>query len=57
VLRVVATRKGNDYGAIGYVEEKHITYEQGLADDFFEIGIIPVKLDIQSKVWTPKSNS
>lgn len=57
ILKVVATRKGQNYGALGYVEGKHITYEQGLADDFFAQGIIPVKLDIKSKVWTPSSNS
>ncbi|MFZ1661205.1 MAG: aliphatic sulfonate ABC transporter substrate-binding protein [Paracoccaceae bacterium] len=57
ILNVVATRKGQNYGALGYVEGKHVTYEQGLADDFFAQGVIPVKLDIKSKVWTPSSNS
>ena len=32
--------QGADYGNISYVEEKHIVYEQGLADDFHAIGII-----------------
>ncbi len=57
VLKVVATRKDQDYGNITYVEEKHIAYEQALADDFHAIGIIPAKLDIRSAVWTPKSSS
>ncbi|KND19325.1 ABC transporter substrate-binding protein [Pannonibacter phragmitetus] len=55
VLTTVATRKGQNYGAIGFVEEKHIVYEQALADDFHALGIIPRKLDIRSAVWTPKS--
>jgi len=57
VLRVVATRKGANYGGIGYVEEKHIVYEQGLADDFYNLGIIPRQLDIRTAIWTPKKAS
>ncbi|WP_106753568.1 aliphatic sulfonate ABC transporter substrate-binding protein [Pannonibacter carbonis] len=55
ILTVVATRPGQDYGALSYVEDEHIAYEQGLADEFHALGIIPRKLDIRAAVWTPKS--
>jgi sulfonate transport system substrate-binding protein len=57
VLRVVASRPGNDYGAIGYLRPEDIAYEQALADDFLAEGIVPVALDIASKVWTPPNES
>jgi sulfonate transport system substrate-binding protein len=57
VLKVVATRKDQDYGNITFVEEKHIAYEQALADDFQSLGIIPAQIDIRSSVWSPKSSS
>lgn len=50
-------RKGSDLGLLGFVEPKHITYEQGVADEFFKLGIIPRQLDIASVVWTPQTAS
>lgn len=55
VLRVVASRPGNDYGDLGLIGPAQIAYEQGLADDFLAEGIIPAKLDIAAAVWTPVS--
>ncbi|PZR00130.1 MAG: sulfonate ABC transporter substrate-binding protein [Cereibacter sphaeroides] len=57
VLKVVATRKDQDYGNITFVEDKHVAYEQGLANDFHALGIVPVQLDIAGAVWHPKSSS
>jgi sulfonate transport system substrate-binding protein len=57
VLRVVAARPGNDYGNLGFIGPEQIAYEQNLADDFLDQGIIPGPLDIASKVWTPETAS
>lgn len=57
VLRTALTRKGADLGRQGFIEEKHIAYEQELADEFHALGIIPRKLDIRAVVWTPPSAS
>jgi len=51
------TRKGFDLGKQGFVEEKHVSYEQGVADEFYKLGIIPRQLDIASVVWTPQTSS
>lgn len=53
VMQRFLTRKGSDLGLIGFIEPKHIAYEQALADEFFNLKIIPRQLDIASVVWTP----
>lgn len=53
VVRVVAERPGMQYGAVATVGPKALGYEQKLADDFYDLGIIPRKLDIAASVWTP----
>ena len=57
VMHRFLTRKGSDLGLVGFVEPKHIAYEQGVADEFFKLGIIPRQLDIASVVWTPQTAS
>lgn len=57
VLRVVAARPGNDYGDLGFMGPDQVAYEQGLADDFLDQGIIPASLDCASKVWIPDTAS
>lgn len=47
------SRKGSDLGLVGFIEPRHVAYEQELADDFFKLGIIPRQLDIALVVWTP----
>lgn len=56
VVQRFLTRKGSDLGLVGFVEPKHIAYEQAVADTFLDLGIIPRKLDIASVVWTPTSS-
>ncbi|SMO41536.1 aliphatic sulfonate ABC transporter substrate-binding protein [Paracoccus laeviglucosivorans] len=51
------TRNGSDLGLLGFVEPKHITYEQGVADQFYKLKIIPREVDIASVVWTPETAS
>lgn len=53
VMQRFLTRKGSDLGLVGFIEPKHVSYEQGVADEFFKLGIIPRQLDIASVVWTP----
>ena len=57
VMERALTRKGADLGLVGFVEPGHVTYEQGVADEFFKLGIIPRQLDIASVVWTPQTAS
>ncbi|MDT1063983.1 aliphatic sulfonate ABC transporter substrate-binding protein [Paracoccus sp. CPCC 101403] len=57
VLERALTRKGADLGKQGFVEDRHVTYEQGVADEFYKLGIIPRQLDIASVVWTPQTSS
>lgn len=57
VMKRFLTRKGADLGRQGFVEPKHVAYEQGVADEFFKLGIIPRQLDIASVVWTPEAAS
>lgn len=51
------TRKGANLGGVSFVRPEHVAYEQGVADVFFDLGIIPRKLDIASVVWTPETSS
>ena len=44
-------------GLVGFVEPRHVAYEQALADEFLKLGIIPRQLDIASVVWTPQTAS
>ncbi|MBD9528832.1 aliphatic sulfonate ABC transporter substrate-binding protein [Paracoccus sp. PAR01] len=55
VMERALTRKGADLGHLGFVEPQHITYEQGVADEFYKLGIIPRQLEIASVVWTPQT--
>lgn len=57
VMERALTRKGADLGQVGFVQPHHVAYEQGVADEFFELGIIPRRLDIAAAVWTPETAS
>lgn len=50
------TRKGSDLGLVGFVEPKHVAYEQAVADTFYDLKIIPRQVDIASVVWTPPTS-
>jgi sulfonate transport system substrate-binding protein len=51
IQRIVLARKDADLGRILPVTDEVIAYQQGLADEFFELGIIPRKLNINDIVW------
>jgi aliphatic sulfonates family ABC transporter substrate-binding protein len=37
------------------VSDEHIRSQQSIADRFFRLGIIPVKIDVASQVWRPNA--
>ncbi len=50
VQKVAAARSSY---RVGPVEEEHIRTQQGIADTFAELGLIPKRLTIRDTVWTP----
>ncbi|ASW06846.1 aliphatic sulfonate ABC transporter substrate-binding protein [Rhizobium sp. 11515TR] len=56
VTRVVLTRPGANLGGVSTITDAAITYQQGLADEFYNLGIVPKKLNITDIVWRPKAS-
>jgi sulfonate transport system substrate-binding protein len=52
IEKIVLTRRGADLGSIVPLDEKVLAYQQGLADAFFKLKIVPKALDIKSAFWT-----
>jgi sulfonate transport system substrate-binding protein len=52
ITKIVLTRKGADLGAISLLDDTTLAYQQGLADRFFKLGIVPKQLDIKSVWWS-----
>jgi sulfonate transport system substrate-binding protein len=53
IQKIALTRKGADLGAIAVLTSDNLAYQQALADTFFDLKIIPKKLDIASAFWYP----
>jgi sulfonate transport system substrate-binding protein len=53
IQKIALTRKGADLGAIATLTPDNLAYQQALADEFFDLKIIPKKLDIASAFWYP----
>ena len=53
IEKVALTRKGADLGQLFPINDKALTYQQSLADEFFKLKIIPRQLTIKDVVWTP----
>jgi sulfonate transport system substrate-binding protein len=51
IQKIALTRKGADLGSIEPLGEANLAYQQALADEFYDLGIIPKKLDIGSAFW------
>jgi sulfonate transport system substrate-binding protein len=51
IQKVALTRKGANLGAIQPLDEAVLAYQQSLADEFYDLGIVPKKLDIGSAFW------
>ena len=51
IQKIALTRKGADLGSIALLGDANLAYQQALADEFYDLGIIPKKLDIGSAFW------
>jgi sulfonate transport system substrate-binding protein len=56
VTRVTLTRPGADLGRVSLVPDEAIAYQQALADEFYDLKIVPKKLNIADIVWRPKAS-
>jgi sulfonate transport system substrate-binding protein len=53
IEKIVLTRKGSDLGSLVALDDTVLAYQQGLADAFFKLKIVPKQLDVKSAFWTP----
>jgi sulfonate transport system substrate-binding protein len=56
ITRVTLTRSKADLGKVSLVPDAALAYQQALADDFFNLGIVPKKLNVSDVVWHPKAS-
>ena len=56
VTRVTLTRPVADLGGVSTITDAAIAYQQGLADEFYNLGIVPRKLTVTDIVWRPKAS-
>jgi len=56
IARVTLTRPDFNLGAVSTITDAAIAYQQGLADEFYGLGIVPKKLAITDIVWRPKAS-
>lgn len=56
VTKVSLTRPGADLGRVSLVPDEAIAYQQALADEFYDLKIVPKKLKVADIVWRPKAS-
>lgn len=56
ITRVALQRRGADLGSVTTVTEAAAAYQQALADEFYNLGIVPKKLTTGDIVWRPKAS-
>ena len=56
ITRTVLTRPGADLGKVSTVSDTALAYQQALANEFYDLRILPKKLSIQDIVWRPKAS-
>jgi sulfonate transport system substrate-binding protein len=56
ITRITLTRKGADLGEIHPITPDALAYQQGLADEFFQLKIIPRQLTVKDAVWYPPTS-
>ncbi|MBB3607651.1 aliphatic sulfonate ABC transporter substrate-binding protein [Rhizobium sp. BK602] len=56
ITRVTLTRPDFNLGRVSTITDAAIAYQQGLADEFYGLGIVPKKLAITDIVWRPKAS-
>jgi sulfonate transport system substrate-binding protein len=55
ITRVTLTRPGADLGGVSTISDDAVAYQQALADEFFNLGIVPKQLTVASAIWHPAS--
>lgn len=56
ITRKTLTRSGFSLGDVGTISDQAIAYQQALAEEFYDLKIIPKKLTITDIVWRPKAS-
>ncbi|MDM9628317.1 aliphatic sulfonate ABC transporter substrate-binding protein [Rhizobium sp. S152] len=56
VTRVSLTRPGADLGGVSTITDTAAAYQQALADEFYDLGIVPKKLSTGDIIWRPKAS-
>jgi sulfonate transport system substrate-binding protein len=56
VTSVTLQRAGADLGSVTTVTDAAAAYQQALADEFYNLGIVPKKLTTSDIVWRPKAS-
>ncbi|MGP4727672.1 aliphatic sulfonate ABC transporter substrate-binding protein [Agrobacterium deltaense] len=56
VTKVSLTRPGADLGRVSLVPDEAIAYQQALVDEFYDLKIVPKKLNVADIVWRPKAS-
>ncbi|EJN01364.1 aliphatic sulfonate ABC transporter substrate-binding protein [Phyllobacterium sp. YR531] len=51
IQRIILTRKDADLGDVTTISEEAIKYQQALADEFYDLNIVPKKLNVSEIVW------
>ncbi|CAN7549518.1 aliphatic sulfonate ABC transporter substrate-binding protein [Phyllobacterium sp. LjRoot231] len=54
IERIVLTREGADLSKVAAVTPEAVAYQQALADEFFDLKIVPKKLNVSDIVWRGK---
>ncbi|MBB3963185.1 aliphatic sulfonate ABC transporter substrate-binding protein [Rhizobium metallidurans] len=55
ITRVTLTRAGADLGGVSTISDEAAAYQQALADEFYNLGIVPKQLTVGSAIWHPAS--
>lgn len=56
ITRITLDRRNADLGAVSTLPDEAVAYQQALADEFYDLKIIPRKLSIADIVWRPKQS-
>ncbi len=56
ITRITLGRRKADLGAVSTLPDEAVAYQQALADEFYDLKIIPRKLSIADIVWRPKQS-
>ncbi|WP_337269826.1 aliphatic sulfonate ABC transporter substrate-binding protein [Oryzifoliimicrobium ureilyticus] len=56
ITRVTLTRKGFDLGDVAAISDDAVAYQQALADEFYDLKILPRKLAVSDIVWRAKAS-